>query len=69
MVAPALSSIAAEFHITNEVESQLVLSIFVLAYAIGYVAPEKLVFLIFYPIFECERKLRHYFDNNCYFFL
>lgn len=29
MVAPALSSIAAEFHITNEVESQLVLSIFV----------------------------------------
>ena len=35
MVAPALSSIAKEFAITNEVESQLVLSIFVLAYAIG----------------------------------
>ncbi|KAK0510101.1 hypothetical protein JMJ35_007495 [Cladonia borealis] len=35
MVAPALSTIAAEFGITNEVESQLVLSIFVLAYAIG----------------------------------
>lgn len=29
MVAPALSTIASEFHITNEVESQLVLSIFV----------------------------------------
>ena len=29
MVAPALSAIAAEFNITNEVESQLVLSIFV----------------------------------------
>ena len=29
MVAPALSTIAAEFGITNEVESQLVLSIFV----------------------------------------
>lgn len=35
MVAPALGTIAAEFGITNEVESQLVLSIFVLAYAIG----------------------------------
>ena len=29
MVAPALSTIAAEFNITNEVESQLVLSVFV----------------------------------------
>ncbi|MCJ1274476.1 hypothetical protein MMC21_002272 [Puttea exsequens] len=35
MVAPALGSIAKDFGITNEVESQLVLSIFVLAYAIG----------------------------------
>ena len=35
MVAPALSTIATEFGITNEVESQLVLSIFILAYAIG----------------------------------
>lgn len=35
MVAPAISSIASEFKITNEVEQQLVLSIFVLAYAIG----------------------------------
>ncbi|KAK4693464.1 hypothetical protein P7C71_g3938, partial [Lecanoromycetidae sp. Uapishka_2] len=35
MVAPALSTIAKDFGITNEVESQLVLSIFVLAYAIG----------------------------------
>ena len=35
MVAPALTSIAREFGITNEVESQLVLSVFVLAYAIG----------------------------------
>lgn len=35
MVAPALTAIAKEFHITNEVESQLTLSIFVLAYAIG----------------------------------
>ena len=35
MVAPALSTIAQDFGITNEVESQLVLSIFVLAYAIG----------------------------------
>ena len=29
MVAPALSTIAAEFNITNQVESQLVLSVFV----------------------------------------
>ncbi|KAI9824357.1 MAG: hypothetical protein M1826_007379 [Phylliscum demangeonii] len=35
MVAPALSAIAAEFGIQNQVEMQLTLSIFVLAYAIG----------------------------------
>jgi multidrug resistance protein len=35
MVAPALTAIASEFHITNEVELSLTLSIFVLAYAIG----------------------------------
>lgn len=35
MVAPALPTIAQEFGIHNEVESQLVLSIFLLAYAIG----------------------------------
>lgn len=36
MVAPALSTIAAEFHITNEVESQLVLSIFVSCQILGF---------------------------------
>ncbi|KAH7126691.1 MFS multidrug transporter-like protein [Dendryphion nanum] len=35
MISPALTSISDEFHITQEVESQLTLSIFVLAYAIG----------------------------------
>lgn len=35
MIAPALTSISTEFKITNEVEAQLTLSIFVLAYAIG----------------------------------
>lgn len=35
MVAPALSSIAADFNITDQVLSQLTLSIFVLAYAVG----------------------------------
>jgi MFS family permease len=35
MIAPAVSSISAELRITNEVEAQLTLSIFVLAYAIG----------------------------------
>jgi MFS family permease len=35
MVAPVLQSIAKEFHITNDVEIALTLSIFVLAYAIG----------------------------------
>ena len=35
MVAPALTSISKEFGMTNEVESQIVLSVFVLAYAIG----------------------------------
>ncbi|KAK2751318.1 hypothetical protein FQN55_001053 [Onygenales sp. PD_40] len=35
MVAPALPTIAKEFGIENEVESQLVMSIFLLAYAIG----------------------------------
>src|ERR1700761_6635950 len=35
MVAPALTAIAREFSITNDVELSLTLSIFVLAYAIG----------------------------------
>ncbi|KAK5124307.1 hypothetical protein LTR85_002010 [Meristemomyces frigidus] len=35
MVAPALTTIATDFGITSEVESQLVLSVFILAYAIG----------------------------------
>ncbi|KAF2228986.1 putative MFS multidrug transporter [Viridothelium virens] len=35
MVAPALQKVAADLKITQEVESQLVLSIFVLAYSIG----------------------------------
>ncbi|KAL8714160.1 MAG: hypothetical protein Q9220_001889 [cf. Caloplaca sp. 1 TL-2023] len=41
MVAPAIQAIATEFNITNEVEQQMVLSIFVLAYAIGplFIAP------------------------------
>ncbi|KAH0544589.1 hypothetical protein FGG08_001238 [Glutinoglossum americanum] len=38
MVAPALNAIAKEFHITNTIESQLTLSIFVLAYAVGPLA-------------------------------
>ncbi|KAF2626067.1 MFS general substrate transporter [Macroventuria anomochaeta] len=35
MISPALASISRDFNITNEVEAQLTLSIFVLAYAIG----------------------------------
>jgi MFS family permease len=35
MVAPALTSLAKEFDIQNEVELEMMLSIFVLAYAIG----------------------------------
>ncbi|KAL8832741.1 MAG: hypothetical protein Q9191_000078 [Dirinaria sp. TL-2023a] len=35
MVAPAIVSIATEFKITNEVEQQMVLSVFILAYAVG----------------------------------
>ena len=35
MEAPALTAIAREFHITNQIEESLTLSIFVLAYAIG----------------------------------
>lgn len=35
MIAPALTSISSDLNITNEVEAQLTLSIFVLAYAIG----------------------------------
>ncbi|PYI03436.1 MFS general substrate transporter [Aspergillus sclerotiicarbonarius CBS 121057] len=35
MVAPALGSISADFHITDEVISQLTLSVFILAYAVG----------------------------------
>ncbi|KAI2786871.1 Efflux pump vrtL [Penicillium oxalicum] len=35
MVAPALSTIAAQFDVTDQIISQLTLSIFVLAYAVG----------------------------------
>ena len=35
MVAPSLQVISRDFHITNQVEAQMILSIFVLAYAIG----------------------------------
>lgn len=35
MVAPALQSMASDLHITDEVLSQLTLSVFVLAYAVG----------------------------------
>ncbi|XHF96636.1 hypothetical protein AWENTII_000259 [Aspergillus wentii] len=35
MIAPALTSISADFHITDEVESAITLSAFVLAYAFG----------------------------------
>ena len=35
MISPALSAISRDFHISNQVESQLALSIFVLAYAVG----------------------------------
>ncbi|KAF3401926.1 Efflux pump vrtL [Penicillium rolfsii] len=35
MVAPALSTIAAQFNVTDQIISQLMLSIFVLAYAVG----------------------------------
>ena len=45
MIAPALGKVSEEFGITNEVESALVLSIFVLAYAIG---PLFLVCILLY---------------------
>ena len=35
MISPALTAISRDFHITNQVELELTLSIFVLAYAIG----------------------------------
>ncbi|KAE8354732.1 major facilitator superfamily domain-containing protein [Aspergillus coremiiformis] len=35
IVAPALGTIATEFHVTNEIESQLTLSVFLLAFAVG----------------------------------
>lgn len=35
MVAPALTAISKEFGVTKEIEASLMLSIFVLAYAIG----------------------------------
>lgn len=35
MVAPALPSLAADFGVTDEVVSQLMLSVFILAYGVG----------------------------------
>ena len=48
MVAPAISSIASEFKIVNEVEQQMVLSAFILAYAVG---PLFLVYIYLSLIF------------------
>ena len=35
MVAPSLSTISRDFHVTNAVEEQMMLSAFILAYALG----------------------------------
>jgi MFS family permease len=35
MISPAINNIVEEFNITNKVEAQLTLSIFVLAYSVG----------------------------------
>ena len=54
MVAPALSTIASDFNITNEVESQLVLSIFVsspLPIAIERLTLEKILAYAVGPLF------------------
>jgi len=61
MVAPALTTIAADFHITEEAQQQLVLSIFVLAYAIGP--------LFLGPLSELYGRVRVLQIANAFYFI
>ena len=61
MVAPALSAIAAEFKITNAAQEELVLSIFVLAYAIGP--------LFLGPLSELYGRVRVLQVANAFYFI
>lgn len=59
MVAPALTKMAAELKIKSEIETQMALSIFVLAYAVGP--------LCFGPLSETfGRAYVLQFSNLCY---
>lgn len=66
MVAPAISAIANEFDITNKIESQMVLSIFVLAYAIGplFLAPLSEVYGRV-PVLQMANLIYLIFNTAC----
>lgn len=57
MVAPALRAISADFNVTNQVEQSLVLSIFVLAYAIGPLFLGPLRYVYHHPAGNLLNKL------------
>ncbi|KAF1344878.1 major facilitator superfamily domain-containing protein [Delphinella strobiligena] len=61
MVAPALTAISAEFNITNTAQQELVLSIFVLAYAIGP--------LFLGPLSELYGRVRVLQCANAFYFI
>lgn len=61
MVAPALGAISSEFHITSTAEQQLVLSIFILAYAFGP--------LILGPLSELYGRVRVLQMANAFYFV
>lgn len=61
MVAPALGAIAADFNITSSAEEELVLSIFVLAYAIGP--------LFLGPMSELYGRVRVLQAANAFYFI
>ncbi|KAI1079862.1 synaptic vesicle transporter [Whalleya microplaca] len=59
MVAPALAAVSKDLNITNQVETELVLSIFVLAYAIGP--------LVFGPLSENFGRVRVILWSNLFY--
>ena len=61
MVAPALSTIATQFNITNAAQEELVLSVFVLAYAIGP--------LFLGPLSELYGRVRVLQISNAFYFV
>lgn len=61
MIAPALDAMSRDLHVTSKVESQLMLSIFVLSYAVGP--------LFFAPLSELYGRVPVLLWSNLFYFV